>query len=105
MPVRKGYAHWQGSSDDGRGEFEADGLGGACPVSSRLRDEVEGSSPDQLLVASHASCFSMALAAGLGRAGVDSSGSTPPRRCISSTAGTGSASRSLRLRARLPCPA
>jgi len=46
------------------------------PVSWAARTEQPGgkTSPEELLAAAHASCFAMALSAGLGRAG------TPPQR-------------------------
>ena len=52
------------------------GLFKDAPVSWSARTEAPGgkSSPEELLAAAHASCFSMALSAGLARAG------TPPKR-------------------------
>jgi len=52
------------------------GLFKDIPVSWSARTEAPGgkSSPEELLAAAHASCFAMALSAGLARAG------TPPKR-------------------------
>jgi len=52
------------------------GLFKDVPVSWSARTEAPGgkSSPEELLAAAHATCFSMALSAGLARAG------TPPKR-------------------------
>jgi osmotically inducible protein OsmC len=54
------------------------------PVSWSARTEAPGgkSSPEELLAAAHASCFAMALSAGLARAG------TPPKRLEVSAAVT-----------------
>jgi osmotically inducible protein OsmC len=67
---------WNGSLADGSGATSAgsSGLFTDLPVSwSSRTEEVDGrTSPEELLAAAHASCYAMALAGGLGRAG------TPP---------------------------
>lgn len=70
MPVRKAEAVWEGKLSDGKGEmrFGDGGFEGVYSASSRF-EEGSGSNPEQLLGAAHAGCFSMALAAELGRAG------------------------------------
>ncbi len=76
--VRRAHAVWQGDLNRGSGEvssgtsqrFEA------LPVSwgSRTEDPEGRTSPEELLAAAHASCFSMQLSSNLAKAG------TPPER-------------------------
>ena len=76
--VRQADVTWEGDLASGKGVVSAitsqafTGL----PVSWASRTEsADGrTSPEELVAAAHASCFSMALSAGLGRAG------TPPQR-------------------------
>jgi len=70
MPVRKADAVWEGSLREGHGTV-ALGSGayqGAYSFGSRF-EEAKGTNPEELIGAAHAGCFSMALAAGLGRGG------------------------------------
>jgi lipoyl-dependent peroxiredoxin len=67
---RTAQAVWQGDLAHGVGTVK--GTSGALPevaVSWASRTEAPGgkTSPEELLAAAHASCFSMALSAGLGR--------------------------------------
>ena len=76
--TREARAVWNGDLMSGSGMVTA-GLSGLfkdVPVSWSARTEAPGgkSSPEELLAAAHATCFSMALSAGLARAG------TPPKR-------------------------
>lgn len=69
MPVSKGTAEWQGDLPSGAGTFTAgDSLSGGYTYKSRFEDG-PGGNPEQLIAAAHASCFSMALASGLSKAG------------------------------------
>ena len=78
MPTRSATAEWKGGLK-GQGEFRGQtGLAGQYNFSSRFENGV-GTNPEELLGASHAACFSMALSAGLGKAGF-----TPQR--VSTTA-------------------
>jgi len=74
--TRQARAKWNGDLAKGSGEVTAvtSGKFNALPVSWGARTESpQGkTSPEELLAAAHASCFSMALAAGLAKAG------TPP---------------------------
>ena len=70
---------WEGDLMSGRGTIESVGSGafGPLPVSWASRTgegEGELTSPEELIAAAHASCFSMALSGGLAKAG------TPPER-------------------------
>lgn len=69
MPVSKGTAEWRGDIPTGTGTFKAgESLSGGYTYKSRFEDG-PGGNPEQLIAAAHASCFSMALASGLGKAG------------------------------------
>ena len=69
MPTRKATAVWQGGLQKGNGTFKGQtGLSGQYNFSSRFENGA-GSNPEELLAASHAACFSMALSAGLEKAG------------------------------------
>jgi osmotically inducible protein OsmC len=76
--TRQAKAIWTGDLAKGNGEVSAGSSGrfASLPVSWAARTEAPGgkTSPEELLAAAHASCFAMALSAGLGRAG------TPPDR-------------------------
>jgi lipoyl-dependent peroxiredoxin len=68
MPAT-GSAEWKGDLRSGEGTFTAgDGISGEYSYRSRFEDG-PGANPEQLIAAAHASCFSMALAAGLGQSG------------------------------------
>ena len=74
--IRRAEATWFGALASGTGTVSgiSSGQFTALPVSWAARTEApEGkTSPEELLAAAHAACFSMALAGALGRAG------TPP---------------------------
>lgn len=75
--VRRAEVSWQGSLMQGSGTIEAVGSGvlKGLPVSWPARSEEKSggkTSPEELLAAAHAACFSMALSHGLSQAG------TPP---------------------------
>ncbi len=76
--IRRAEATWFGALATGTGTVSgiSSGQFTALPVSWAARtEEPEGkTSPEELLAAAHAACFSMALAGALGRAG------TPPER-------------------------
>lgn len=70
MSVRKASAEWKGSLKDGHGQLELGSGAWSGPYSFRTRFEDEpGANPEELIGAAHAGCFSMALAAALGKAG------------------------------------
>lgn len=80
MPTSNASAVWEGKLRDGKGNFEA-GSGafrGNYSFPSRF-ESAGGTNPEELIAAAHAACFSMALSAGLEKAG------TPATR-ISTTA-------------------
>src|SRR5271166_1939282 len=69
---RKGSAHWSGGLKDGKGSVStASGVLNNTPYSFGTRFENgTGTNPEELIAAAHASCFSMALSAQLGNAGM-----------------------------------
>lgn len=69
---RTGSAVWKGGLKDGTGTVSTEsGVLDAVPYSfgKRFGDE-KGTNPEELIGAAHASCFSMALSAVLGEAGL-----------------------------------
>jgi osmotically inducible protein OsmC len=70
MPIRTAKAAWSGSLKEGNGTMRL-GSGayeGRYSFGSRFAEE-SGTNPEELIAAAHAGCFSMALTAGLGKAG------------------------------------
>jgi len=70
MQIRTSEALWDGTLKDGKGRFwtESGEASGVFSYPTRFEDQ-EGSNPEELIGAALASCFSMALAADLERAG------------------------------------
>jgi osmotically inducible protein OsmC len=70
MPTRKAEATWNGGLKDGKGELSVGSGAFKGPYSFATRfEQAPGTNPEELLGAAHAACYSMALAAGLGKAG------------------------------------
>jgi lipoyl-dependent peroxiredoxin len=69
---RTATASWKGSLKDGSGTISAaSGIFSNVPYNTGGRFETgQGTSPEELIAAAHASCFSMALSAELGKLGV-----------------------------------
>ena len=69
---RKAGAVWKGGLKDGKGIVTtASGVLKATPYSFSTRFENgQGTNPEELIAAAHAGCFSMALSAQLGSAGI-----------------------------------
>jgi len=71
MPARRASAVWEGDLKSGKGRVKL-GSGayeGAYSFASRF-EEGTGTNPEERIGAAHAGCFSMALSAGLGKAGI-----------------------------------
>jgi len=68
---RSATANWKGSGKEGKGTVTADsGIFSGTPISYHTRfEEVKGTSPEELVAAAHAGCFSMKLSFVLGAAG------------------------------------
>ncbi len=70
MPVRSSEAVWEGSLREGAGRVKLGSGAFEGPYSFVSRfEQGAGTNPEELIGAAHAGCFSMALAAGLARAG------------------------------------
>ncbi len=69
---RNASAHWSGGLKDGKGTLTApSGVLKNTPYSFATRFESQpGTNPEELVAAAHAGCFSMALSAQLGNAGM-----------------------------------
>jgi osmotically inducible protein OsmC len=89
--TRTAQTRWEGNLTEGAGKVTLESSGvGTFDVSwpSRAEEPNGKTSPEELIAAAHSSCFSMALSAGLGKAG------TPPtaletRADVELTPGTG----------------
>ena len=70
MPARSANARWEGGLKDGKGNMRLGGgaFEGQYSFSSRF-EEGAGTNPEELIAAAHAGCYSMALSAGLEKAG------------------------------------
>lgn len=70
MAIRSASATWTGNLKTGNGSFSgaSGALAGLYSFDSRFGEQ-RGTNPEELVGAAHAACFSMALAADLGRAG------------------------------------
>lgn len=70
MPKRKANAEWQGDLLEGKGKlsFGNGAYEGNYSFKSRF-EEGTGTNPEELIAAAHAGCYSMALSAGLAKAG------------------------------------
>ena len=79
---RRAEVTWQGSLMEGAGTIDRVGSGAFGPLditwASRAEESEGRTSPEELIAAAHASCFSMALSHGLAGAG------TPPERLSTS---------------------
>jgi lipoyl-dependent peroxiredoxin len=102
---RSANVTWSGSLTEGSGTIESVGSGAFGPLTvtwtSRAEQPDENTSPEELIAAAHAACFSMALSGGLARAG------TPPERLeVSATvtfvAGEGITKSALTVRGTVP---
>src|ERR1700716_4386229 len=73
--VRKASAVWNGSLKEGKGTISTDsGVLSKTQYSLTTRFENgAGTNPEELLAAAHAGCFTMALSAQLGNAGMTAS--------------------------------
>jgi lipoyl-dependent peroxiredoxin len=70
MARRTSEAQWEGTLQDGKGRFWTGSgeISGVYTVGTRF-EEQPGTNPEELIGAAHASCFSMALAGDLEKAG------------------------------------
>ncbi len=70
MPTSQATAVWAGKLKDGKGTFTAASGAFSGPYTFATRFEgKKGTNPEELIAAAHAACLSMALSAGLEKAG------------------------------------
>jgi osmotically inducible protein OsmC len=105
MAERTANVTWSGSLMDGAGTIESVGSGAFGPLDvtwgSRAEESEGRTSPEELIAAAHAACFSMALSHGLAQAG------SPPDRLEASATvtfvpGTGITTIALAVRGSVP---
>jgi len=105
MAERTAHVTWSGSLLEGGGTIESVDSGAFGPLdvtwASRTEEHGGRTSPEELIAAAHASCFSMALSHALAQGG------TPPERLETSATvtfvpGTGITKSALRVRAAVP---
>jgi osmotically inducible protein OsmC len=69
---RRAHATWEGDLRDGVGRFDLESgaiTGQEVTFASRFEESGGKTSPEELIAAAHAACFSMALSNGLAQAG------------------------------------
>lgn len=102
---RTAHVTWSGSLTEGSGTIDSVGSGAFGPLdvtwASRAEEPAGRTSPEELIAAAHAACYSMALSHGLANAG------TPPDELSSSATvtfqpGEGITRIALRVRAKVP---
>jgi lipoyl-dependent peroxiredoxin len=102
---RTAHVTWQGSLLEGSGTIDSVGSGAFGPLdvtwASRAEQPEGRTSPEELIAAAHAACFSMALSHGLANAG------TPPEELSTSATvtfqpGEGITRVALKVRGRVP---
>lgn len=70
--IRKASAKWNGDLKTGKGTISTESgvLSSTAYSFARRFDSEKGTNPEELIAAAHAGCFSMALSAQLGNAGI-----------------------------------
>ena len=105
MADRTAHVTWTGSLIEGAGKITSVGSGAFGPLDvtweSRTEDSGGRTSPEELIAAAHAACFSMALSHGLAQGG------TPPDKLdvdatVTFVPGTGITKSALTVRAVVP---
>ena len=82
MPTSTASATWEGGLKNGKGSFKGDSgvIHGTYNFPTRF-EGAKGTSPEELIAAAHASCLSMALSAGLEKAGTPAWSITTTASC------------------------
>ena len=105
MADRTASVTWSGSLMDGAGTIDSVGSGAFGPLdvtwASRTEESNGRTSPEELIAAAHASCYSMALSGALAKAG------SPPEKLETSATvtfvpGTGITKSAIRVRGTVP---
>ncbi len=90
MPTSNATAVWEGVLRTGRGHFTAGSRAFEGDYTFTTRFEgAKGTSPEELIAAAHAACFSMALSAGLEKAGTPAKKISTKAACTVEKVGDG----------------
>ena len=101
MVTSTASAIWKGTLKDGEGTFRADSGAFEGKYSAATRFEgAKGSTPEELIAAAHAACFSMALSLGLQKAGTPPEQISTTAHCTIAKSGAGFAIKTMRLETR-----
>lgn len=105
MPTRTATATWEGGLRGGKGSFkgESGAIGAPYSFGSRFENG-SGSNPEELLAAAEAACFSMALSAGLEKAGTPATKVETKAACTVEKVGEGFKITTMRLTVRATVP-
>src|SRR3712207_612715 len=105
MPTSTANATWEGGLRQGRGHFAAGSKAFEGDYSFPTRFEsARGTNPEELIAAAHAACFSMALAAGLEKAGTPATRVETTAHCTLEKVGDGFKITRMRLETRGEVP-
>lgn len=105
MTTSTASAVWEGGLRAGRGHFSAGSGAFAGDYSFPTRFEgAKGTNPEELIAAAHASCLSMALSAGLERAGTPATRISTTASCTVEKVGDGFRITRMRLEVRGQVP-
>jgi osmotically inducible protein OsmC len=105
MPTSSASAVWEGVLRTGRGHFAAGSKAFQGDYTFKTRFEgATGTNPEELLAAAEAACFSMALSAGLEKAGTPATRISTTAACTVEKAGDGFKITKLRLETRGEVP-
>jgi osmotically inducible protein OsmC len=90
MTTSRASAVWEGKLKDGKGSYKAASgtFGGAYSFRTRF-EGAPGSTPEELIAAAHAACFSMALSGGLEQAGTPATRVATEAACTVEKVGDG----------------
>jgi lipoyl-dependent peroxiredoxin len=105
MPTSTASATWEGGLRQGRGHFDAgsEAFSGDYSFPTRF-ESARGTNPEELMAAAHAACFSMALSAGLEKAGTPATRVSTTAHCTIEKAGDGFKITKMRLETRGEVP-
>ena len=104
MATRTASATWKGGLRGGTGSFKGQtGLSGSYSFGSRF-ENAQGSNPEELLAAALAACYSMALSAGLEKAGTPPTSVDTTAHCTIEKVGEGFKVTKMRLEVRAAVP-
>lgn len=104
MTTRNANAVWEGGLKGGKGSFKTQsGLGGAYNFGSRF-ESAAGPTPEELLAAAEAACFSMALSGALEKNGTPPSKVETDAVCTVEKVGDGFKITTIKLSVRVKAP-